>query len=783
MNKRINRIDLFSKSFASRQGGGGGGGMPNRSFMFLVGAALGFLTIHTTAWAASWATDETQRVLTVATGETYSLTDQDVADLVSSGKDFAVRGAGKVVCAVDMSNFAKDAVIEEGITFSVTAQYCFGKNKGKVTIQKDAALCLDAAQENILQNKEVLLEGDGPDGKGALQVNFSVWNSFWNDTFKLTGETRIWVAWYFAFNSSLDTCGHALVVDGNEWDGFGGTIKNSSETASRVTCKVGSTGTFEGSADNVLILTNGSLNASTEWWKDGGWAWSLQGDTFVRSSQWVADGASASLDICNVSSPLAVQGSSRFTVRTNSVMTVSGPLSGTGAITVDGGWLNLASTNVTYTGEIRVAAKAGHEPSWRAGLALRTDTALPLSGLSFADADLMLGDTFASALPPLAFTGEGATNRVTGGWFAPQRLPSPMLTVADGATVEVSSPLAVANAEVGAGGTLRLVEAALVGNPGLMGYANHPEATNWRFDKPTEAELSANYTNRYPHGADALAFPEKRGKPRDYRFHGYIWNRSTADATWSFRANFLDRTWMWLDGESVFEDAGGSNPDKPSVATVSGIKPGEHEIVLIFTASPTSDGPLYLGDYGLCALGFDDQGRNMSSDVGQYYRPLVDPGDGSLLTVDTATTVDAALYLPNFTNLAFGVGATFDGGACAQTVETLAGCPTVTNVPTLTVNQKFTVKLADFVAGACRPCTADGKVVFGAGAIIDVELPAQLTAEQKRALRGGAPILSAASIEGTPQLSEAARNAHFRLSQQAGTLTLSRERGMVFCIR
>ena len=780
--------------------------MSMRRFVNVLGLVLLSLTVLAAtgraAQNAEWKDEDgTGRVLEVSQGDSYELTAEDVATLVASGRDFVVRGAGTVVCAVDMSAFAKDAVIERGIAFVMTVPDCFGSEKGSVTVRDGASILLNTTNARVLQNKTLYFEGVGPDGKGAIQIRRSAWNSFSGDKFLLTGDAKIDLGGRADCYDILDTCGHNLEIVGRPWAtswwmSFGGTlVTNSAETASTIVClnnkvqiKQWHGNPFGGSADNVFCLSNGCYY--TKWNVENGWTLAFHGDSSgIEADVWVADGATAGLDICRFSGPMDVRGSTRFTVRTNSVVTVAGPLSGSGTITVDGGWLNLASENITYTGQIAVRAKAVHEPGWRAGLALRTDTALPLSGLSFADADLKLTDTFATSLPPLAFAGEGATNRVTGGHLSRQRSACPRLTVADGATVELSSPIALSEASVGAGGTLRVVRvASLVGNPGLMGYAAYPESMVWSFTKPTEEEIAADYTTYYPHGTDLLTVPVPLGerRKRNYRLHGYIWNRSETAATWSFLANFNDRVFMWLDGKQIYKDVGRYiSPPEARVVTVSDLAPGPHEIVMNFTANDTSSGPCELEpDKSVCcAMGFDSLGRGRLSDFSTYYQPLIDPGDGSLLTVDQATEADESLYCPSFSNLAFGSGATFDGGGLDQTVNTLRGCPTVANVPTLTVNERFTVNAAEFVAGGLRPCTADGVVAFGPDAVIDVEIPEPLTAEQRAALKAGVTVLSAQSVRGAPRLSEAAKRAHLTLRQEGDALRLGYAKGAVIVVR
>lgn len=113
------------------------------------------------------------------------------------------------------------------------------------------------------------------------------------------------------------------------------------------------------------------------------------------------------------------------------------------------------------------------------------------------------------------------------------------------------------------------------------------------------------------------------GNYHTYIYSGYIWNRASTNAVWSFRGRFDDNIRLALDG-AILINAGNSS----TIVTNALVTPGPHAIELRFGDGTGSVGPT--GEpYGIA---YDPFGR-ASSNSGDY-RPLLDPGDGSLLTID-----------------------------------------------------------------------------------------------------------------------------------------------------
>ena len=113
------------------------------------------------------------------------------------------------------------------------------------------------------------------------------------------------------------------------------------------------------------------------------------------------------------------------------------------------------------------------------------------------------------------------------------------------------------------------------------------------------------------------------GNYHTYIYSGYIWNRATTNETWSFRGRFDDNIRLVLDG-AILINAGNSS----AIVTNALMTPGPHAIELRFGDGTGSAGPT--GEpYGIA---YDPLGRASTSS--SDYRQLLDPGDGSLLTLD-----------------------------------------------------------------------------------------------------------------------------------------------------
>jgi autotransporter-associated beta strand protein len=142
-----------------------------------------------------------------------------------------------------------------------------------------------------------------------------------------------------------------------------------------------------------------------------------------------------------------------------------------------------------------------------------------------------------------------------------------------------------------------------------------------------------------------------------YVYTGYIWNRAATNVTWTFGKCFDDSVLVRIDGAAVIDHSGWNTPLKANVT----LTPGPHAFEARFgqgtggvggTTGATGNPDTEWWNVGGLGLGVDWQGRNAA--VRANYVALVDPGDGSLFTVNLPETapdgvvrvVEGTLQLP-----------------------------------------------------------------------------------------------------------------------------------------
>ncbi|NLG00693.1 MAG: hypothetical protein GX565_11155, partial [Lentisphaerae bacterium] len=133
-------------------------------------------------------------------------------------------------------------------------------------------------------------------------------------------------------------------------------------------------------------------------------------------------------------------------------------------------------------------------------------------------------------------------------------------------------------------------------------------------------------------GATLANTPASRWAPNHAGLYaGFIWNRSPTNETWSFAESIDDNALLVLDGEVLFNDARWGST---TVATRT-VTPGPHAIELRVynhggVGGPAAQDGWTTSDWG---FGVDRLGRGLKDTA--CYERLLDPGDGSLLTVNT----------------------------------------------------------------------------------------------------------------------------------------------------
>jgi autotransporter-associated beta strand protein len=169
-----------------------------------------------------------------------------------------------------------------------------------------------------------------------------------------------------------------------------------------------------------------------------------------------------------------------------------------------------------------------------------------------------------------------------------------------------------------------------------------------------------------------------------YVYSGYIWNNAPTNEVWSFAKEFDDSTLLKIDGNTLINN---SNHQLPMVATYE-LTPGAHPIELRFGQGTGGVGPKVVSNIWTTAamgFGYDPLARNTTYSPGLNltHQPLMDPGDGTLLTL-TNVAVVATNRLAEGTSIEVASGAAFDLGGNVQSLADLSGSGTVSN-GTLTV--------------------------------------------------------------------------------------------------
>jgi autotransporter-associated beta strand protein len=257
-------------------------------------------------------------------------------------------------------------------------------------------------------------------------------------------------------------------------------------------------------------------------------------------------------------------------------LTLSGPSTYTGPTAVRGGTLSLGPTGTLPASPVTVGGGA-------------TPAVLDLALHSFA-------------VPSVTLEGGG---RISGGTL----LTSAIVKDTPGAT-DLSAVFAAPSALT----------------PGLYAWQVVDTTLTWE-----AAKLLPVPEDIIEPGATLANTPGDWGTTRFGLYAGYIWNRSPTNEVWSFAESIDDDVRFILDGETIIDN---TNWQATTVATRT-VTPGPHAIKLLVANIGNTGGPVNQDGWGTTAFGFgvDRLGRGLKDSA--CYERLLDPGDGSLLTVNT----------------------------------------------------------------------------------------------------------------------------------------------------
>ena len=163
-----------------------------------------------------------------------------------------------------------------------------------------------------------------------------------------------------------------------------------------------------------------------------------------------------------------------------------------------------------------------------------------------------------------------------------------------------------------------------------------------------------------------------------YVYSGFVWNRTSQNATWTFAENFDDNVYLTIDGNVVLSNMTWNVPTLQSYT----LTPGAHAFELRLGQGTGGAGPSSAQWWTRTDLGVgvDFFGRGLTNSI--HYAALADLSDGALFT--SGATVSKDLWATNST-LRLINDAMVNLGTVDQTLSGLSGSGLLTN-GALTVN-------------------------------------------------------------------------------------------------
>ena len=497
----------------------------------------------------------------------------------------------------------------------------------------------------------------------------------------------------------------------------------------------------------------------------------------------------------------------------NTVFNVQGPVSGTGAVSVGPGWLNLFSsdaTSNTFSGTVTVTGQSADQTQtyktapggggigvWNGALCFPH-----AESVTFTDsARFEFMDNTPASVPTLTFAGgAGDVQTIKGGSSANRSTIAGIEktgagTLAIFSPAHVTGPVAVSNGVLRIPGASGLREWMLTSPDGNVVQSLQP----WNIDtsRITVTDLGINEDGPYRLLSQNNWPPkaERPDKPFGYVYHGYVWNDSDSPVTMKVLHCLLPYTHIWFGSDHatsmVFSS---SDPDPKEVE----LQPGATEV---FMYAYTYGGNVqWWGDFGSpyalyyatnttwtvaefsaarTAYMADKTAANKKvvTDMIAEMTRFTDGGSGILLTADVSGM--NARPLPVIDDLVFKNGAVLD--LLHNTdyfVKNLTGSPTVVNANIFGITNNWTICAADFPAADStvrNPMTVDGALTFAEGATFSIDDATAMAREETivATTTGG--------ITGVPAAADGL--VGWRLAVNGNNLVLTYSKGTIFFFR
>lgn len=750
---------------------------------------------------------------------------------------FVKRGSGYVMGSTAFETFTGEVRVEEGAWVVDRPGMCGSTNTIATAADRhpitfavsNGAAFVCAATKAAFPNGDVYgnplmrytkfyLEGTGPDGYGAfLNVSTLSMNcACLGTTMTLTGDATFGEK---GVNSRFDL-GSGAVVDLQEHNLL---IKNHiSETAYNGVftpdCTVKNPGSIKAEGTSILMQSSPSFkgdastvftfdrHSSLQTWNASMSASRLPWTLYFTGDSSITPGRNAKEEEFDESSnyfdaPVVID-QDRIYANSDGKgngVAFNGRVSGRGGFYF-GGELSLALNCATNVFEGPAAVNGGAKYTYSSVLRLGADGALPVNGAGakLTNAFLRLTKAIPYHLPQLDFHTRLA--RPTNYWAEGGAQGTVAGLRKTGAqTLEWRAPLSVTGLTEIVEGTLKLTPAA---TPEVL-HSAVPGLYQWEIGGAgTYADTMAYsiWTNADWAVQSNLVVGAMEGLRQStdwapwvtHVWHGYVWNRSSTNETWTFARSIRGYSRLMIDRKVEW----GTDNNGAVIRDNREMTPGPHEILL--RVNPRSYGghgsgknvATWANNMGL-AIDRSGRGTTNAEDYVFFENGHLDTvigGDGALFTRDARTREEftleelaACVRSANFTAVKAHAGTVLDIAmpdaptATPLVVEDFIGANVVSN-GSLSIVKSWTI-LADEVKDQSL-VLADGALRIGPDVTLDVE--------GSEDLHGGAPIRIARAkegITGLPKVKDDLRADGWTVYLKDGDLWLQHCAGTVLIFR
>ena len=489
----------------------------------------------------------------------------------------------------------------------------------------------------------------------------------------------------------------------------------------------------------------------------------------------------------------------------NTLFNIQGPVSGTGAVSVGPGWLNLFSSDAssnTFSGTVTVTGQSEDQTQtyktapggggigvWNGALCFPN-----AESVTFTDsARFEFMDATPTTVPTLTFAGgAGDVQTIKGGSGTNRSTMSGIVKTGAGTLVvttpaHVTGPVVVSNGVLRIPGTGGLREWMLTSADDYDLLKSHEP---WNLpSKITVTDLGVNKDGPYrllsqnnwpPKGTDRPL------KPYGYVYHGYVWNDSDSPVTMKVLHCLLPYTRIWFGSDhSTVMEFTDANPDPKEVE----LQPGATEVfmygytygnnvqwwgkvgspyALLYATNTTWTVAEFSTAFATYKADSTAANKKVVTDMISEMTRFTDGGQGILLTADISG-LDAS-PLPVIDDLVFANGAVLDLLHNSDySVKNLTGSPTVVNAGIFGITNNWTILAANFPAADAtvrHPMTVDGALAFSDGATFSIDNEAAIS----RDASGLVVATATDGITGTPVF--AGGNRKWRLVGDGNSLRL-----------